>query len=63
MSSSANLCKQFGQARHNVSPELDPSRYDTLIVKNFLKKLFLKKNLQATKKNHEKLPCMQRVIT
>ena len=61
-----NLCKQFGprQAQQNVGPDLYPNCLTLIIVmvflKDFLKKLILKKKSQTAKK-HAKLLSMQRV--
>ena len=54
------ICKQLGQ---RVGPELDPSRFDSLVV--FLLEFFEKvnfKNVSRRQKNHEKLTSMQRVM-
>ena len=45
-------------AQQNVGPDLDPNCI--LFLKEFFEKVDFENNHQTTKKNHEKLPSMQR---
>ena len=60
-----NLCKQFGprQAQQNVGPDLHPNCLTLIIVmvflKDFLKKLILKKKSQTTKSMQNSSACKE----